>query len=469
MRSPRVSVACLAVLLATAGCGGQASVNQSTALSCETRLPATHPADTLTVVVFDKIDTSHAPWPRNSSERFVFSHLYETLVNVDCHNQVRRGIAKSWKEASDGLYIEIQEDAHFWDDTPVTAADIQSSFAPAIRNGVIASVDIVDATHAIIHGNGRIPDLRLLAQPFMAIRKESSASGVAIGSGSWRIDPEVAADTVTICPANSLFPMVRFIQKDARDGKDYLDGSADALITDDPDVIDYARTKPELMLASLPWDAVYAVLSLSRLTTYIDECRLIPHLPIDVCDKLALDAVHMDAKGYSGLFVESRKAVSRVPDTVRDVRLPHITTESRIVYDRSDATARALAERLVALAANDPATSSDARSVAEAFPGIDKKKPRATGLTESEMSERLHNPSDFAYVLRFSWSADYPTVAQELYERSPWAFDPYFPITDLMVPLIETRPHLIAIRERVGVVADGHDARILAPGVERVQ
>lgn len=451
------------------GCGGRSSVKQARTPSCETRLPATHPADTLTVAVFDKIDLSHAPRPTNGSERFLFSHLYQTLVNVDCHNQVRRGIAKSWKEASDGWYIEIQEDAHFWDDTPVTAADIQSSFAPAIHYGVIASVDIVDETHAIIHGNDRLPDLRLFAQPFMAIRKESVTSGIAIGSGPWRLDPEVAADAITIRPANSLFPMVRFIKKDARDGKDTLDGSADALITDDPDVIDYARTNPGLVLASLPWDAVYAVLSVSRLTTYIDECRSIPHLSTDVCDKLALDAVHMDARGNSEFFRESQQAVSRVPDTIRDARLPHITTESRIVYDKSDATARALTERLVALAANDPASSSDARNVAEAFPGIDKTTPRATGLTESAMNERLRNPSDFAYVLRFSWSADYPTVAQVLYERAPWAFDPYFPITDLMVPLIETRPHLIVIRERVGVVADGHDARILPPGVERVQ
>ena len=85
------------------------------------------------------------------------------------------------------------------------------------------------------------------------------------------------------------------------------------------------------------------------------------------------------------------------------------------------------------------------------------------------MNERLRNPSDFAYVLRFSWSGDYPAVAQELYERAPWAFDPHFPLAFLMVPLIETRPHLIVIRDRVGVVADGHDVRILPPGVERVQ
>jgi len=110
MRVVRVLGTAGLLCLTAFGCGGRSSVNQASAPPCETRLPATHPADTLTVVVFDEIDLSHAPRPTNRSERFVFSHLYQTLVNVDCHNQVRRGIAKSWKEASDGWYIEIEED-----------------------------------------------------------------------------------------------------------------------------------------------------------------------------------------------------------------------------------------------------------------------------------------------------------------------------------------------------------------------
>jgi ABC-type oligopeptide transport system substrate-binding subunit len=79
--------------------------------ACETRAPALHPADTVTVVVFDKIDLAHAPWGQNREERFVFSHLYETLVTIDCHGQVQPGLAKSWKPGSDAWMVELRDDA----------------------------------------------------------------------------------------------------------------------------------------------------------------------------------------------------------------------------------------------------------------------------------------------------------------------------------------------------------------------
>ena len=108
-------------MLALAGCGGGAAVNRAPADPCETRVPARNPSDTLTVVLFDKVDLSHAPWGRNREERFIFSHLYETLLTIDCHGEFQSGLAKTVVEASDGWLVTLRDDAHFWDETPVTA------------------------------------------------------------------------------------------------------------------------------------------------------------------------------------------------------------------------------------------------------------------------------------------------------------------------------------------------------------
>jgi Bacterial extracellular solute-binding proteins, family 5 Middle len=420
-------------------------------------MPATHPADTVTVVVFDKIDLAHAPWGQNREERFVFSHLYETLVTIDCHGVVQPGLAKSWKPGSDGWLVELRDGAKFWDESPVTARDVVESFGPALHGGIaIESVDVIDERHVLVHGHRGPPDIKLLAFPITAVRKDSVTPGYPMGTGAWQIDDGTpVAEAIAISPVLVHGPVVRFVRANPSDAKDLVSGQADAMITDDPAVIDYARTKPQVTLAPLPWDAVYAVLALSRLTLFIDECRMVSILPADLCERLAHDAVHVDAKGSSDLFYESRRAASRQPETVRDKRLTRVATESRVVYDKSDPTARALAERLVALAVTDTASSSDARSLALALPGIDRRKPRSAGLAASELDEHLRNPTEFAYVLRFSWNTDYPLVAQELFKRAPWAFDPYLPLYDMIVPLVETRAHFIVMSDRVAFSDDG--------------
>jgi hypothetical protein len=59
-------------MMALAGCGGGSALDHTTTSSCMASFPAKTPADTVTVVLFDTVDLSHAPWGRNREERFVF-------------------------------------------------------------------------------------------------------------------------------------------------------------------------------------------------------------------------------------------------------------------------------------------------------------------------------------------------------------------------------------------------------------
>jgi hypothetical protein len=469
MRSARVSLACVVLLLATAGCGGQASVNQASA-PCATRVPAAHPADTLTVVVFDKIDLSHAPWPQNRSERFVFSHLYETLVKVDCHGVVQPGIAKSWKEASDGWYFEIQEDAHFWDDTPVTAADIQTSFQMRqVGAGVgIVSVDIVDATHAIIHGAKNV-DIKLFAQPMLAITNGSISA--PMGTGAWQVDPD-SSKGFAIHPSTGQGPTVRFVQSNRSQALDLVGSQADAMISDDPSVVEYARDR-SLAAMPLAWDQAYVFVSGSRYCA-LPETSPPGELPVALSDELARDAVSVDARGGSSILSAPRSvSFLRMGGSELPRRVTMKELSRRIVYVSEDKTARGLAERLVAIAAMDTTKAPKASALARAIPELGPDV-RASGLSPSQFQFALGKHLEFGYVLSLSWIADYPHLL------GPFS-DGVWPVgrtstmegrllTGAMIPLIETRAHFIALSDRIGFTYDAAgNVSLIPPGAERVR
>jgi hypothetical protein len=448
----------LAAAFLAAGCGGSASVKPTAPPPCETRVVATHPADTVTVVVFDKIDLSHAPWPRNREERFVFSHLYETLVKVDCRGVVQPGLAKSWKKASDGWYIELQEDAHFWDDSMVTTDDVKTSLEPVIHDGLaIGPVDIVDETHAIIHGDF---DLGLLAFPMFAIRKGSNASRLPIGTGPWMIDTRAGAGDVVLRPVAGRVPVVRVTQVDAANTMDVLGGSADAVITDNPTAIDYAHTKPHAAIFPLAWDNAYFLMSPSL--------RFLAPIPRSLSDELAKNVVAIDSRGGSGILAASPPCGQSGWDVT--MRGGDFKPAAHVFYLSTDPTSRALAERLVALASMDTVSSADARTLLHSVPDM-KNATRAVGLTRPELEQALRNGSDVAYLVALSWCSEFPMTKCWLRDHAPWSL-PYNRdhLAHSALPLVETRAHFIAMTDRISYIDEQNGTvRIMPPGVERVR
>jgi len=454
MRVVRVLGTAGLLCLSAFGCGGRSSVNQSSTPPCETRVPAEHPADTVTVVVFDKIDPTHAPVPQNREERFVFSHLYETLVNIDCYGDVQPALAKSWKEGSDGWLIELRDGAQFWDQSPVTSDDVVRSFDPAIKRGLaITSVDIIDRRTFLVKGVRGAPDIKLLALPMIAIRRDSD-SGPPMGTGAWQFNSDIpVAESVVIEPVvTALGPVVRFVQANPTDAKDLVAGAADAMITDDPAAIDYARERHTTM-APLAWDRAYVLVAPMRGSA--------AELPQRVCDALARDAVRIDSRGGSNILNASQSACA-MSDS--DMEALGSFSKSQLFFDSDDTTARSLAERIVALAAMDTASSEEARAIRAAVPGFGPSL-RAIALKRPAASERAPFPQLAVanYVRSLSWYRDFPCLGSSFMRDMAWLAS-LRPLSIAVLPLVETRAHFIAMSDRISFTVDasGHVYLVIA-------
>jgi len=437
-------------LLAT-GCGGPSANRAPSVPSCMSVHPATHPADTLTVFVFDDINLAHAPWGRNREERFVFGHLYETLVNIDCHGKVQPGLAKSFLPASDGWMVELREDAHFWDGSPGTAKDVAACLNPLFQSGIaLDRIDVVDETHVLVHMSRRV-SFHILAQPVFAIIRQATSRGIPMGTGSWRIDEDTSVDDdVVMSPWIQGIPVVRFVRRSANDARDIIDGPADALISDDPTVIEYAATRSQVAFAPLAYDHAYFLLSPSRALLSASG-QYPPPLRLALKDDLALNVVSKDARRC--MFFPTRwdcdfepaDFPSRQPTDLLDL-------QPRMVYRAGDTVARDLAGRLVALAAMDTTSSADARTlrqvVRELKPGV-----RAYGARNDEFAALLADGRDAAYIISLSPAVDSPCTTLWFADHARWVLkDSRFAAC---VPLIETRAHFIAISDRIGFIDDG--------------
>jgi hypothetical protein len=197
--------------------------------------------------------------------------------------------------------------------------------------------------------------------------------------------------------------------------RDLLDGGVDALLTDDPALIDYAATRPRALAAlALPWSRTYGVLAVVGLpVTDTAGFR----------DRMA-DAVSGAARG-AGLPEWWREA-ARCPGSNNPPSASRAIISDRIVYRAGDQHAQEVAERLVALAA----------------------RLRAVGLDEAGFDQAVASGNDFAYVVA---------------TPSRVAGDPCRGLTRLrlepghlarLLPLVETRWHLIVRRGRFGVSVD---------------
>lgn len=208
-------------------------------------------------------------------------------------------------------------------------------------------------------------------------------------------------------------PVVRFAPVADRDPRDLIDAGVDALLTADPAVIDYARTRTGHQVLELPWSATYALLAAAPLPTTD---------PAAFREELARDVVTGSARGGAA------------PDWWKDAqdcsvahgpRQPSLALTGRIVYPSSDRHARDLAERLVALAA-----------------GL-----HVAGLEEDEFRRVLGVGNEFAYVFALPSRARSPCGILRRIGLDPGQ------VRD-MTPLVETRYSLVVRTGRFGVVID---------------
>ncbi len=227
------------------------------------------------------------------------------------------------------------------------------------------------------------------------------------------------------------------------DERDALDSGADLMVTTATQTTTYARVHPDFDVVPLPWNRTYVYLSASARSS-----TAAPQL----AHTLARDAVPTEARPSPGPYWWLPERACREPAKVTAV--PATRRTNRVVYDASDPVARAIAERLVALAdtraAAAPAELTDHFGDLVTLP----QPPRATAMARDDLLASLTSGVELGWVLALPLPAynGCPENVSPLGEV-PWATG------ETIVPLIDTRAHLIVRRGSASIVLGG-DGRI---------
>jgi hypothetical protein len=429
---------------------------------CELTPVTNERPDHITIALLHEVEPSHAPFPGNLSEKTTFRHLYETLISVDCLGQVQPGLAASWRSDDGGRRWEVrlQQEARFWDGAPVTAADVRASWSSGAASltvlaAGIDSLAIEDARTLIVYfDRPRLDVPRILAEPGLAVAGARSNSRWPRGSGPYRRDPEAAAGLIrTYSSADSQAPVIELRVAPGTDGRDLLEDGADVLVTADPAVIEYASTRTVFDAVPASWDRTYVLLSTTRvrrLWTGGDAGAL----PAALLGTMARDAVRGDARAHADRSwwdaLASCGDVSRMLTGLPPIpRGAFRSGPRRIAFVRGDGVARDLAERIVALATAGASASPHAAALEAAIPRLLNGDDRllAEALEPDEFAASLREGDDFAYVLAVpSVVLDPCFDMRTLARQAEWLAVEEVPLSSSLIPLVDTRRHVIARR-----------------------
>lgn len=443
-------------VLAVQACGtARAPVEPEASSAC---VIAERPADgdTLTLVLDGAVDPSRAPVPLRFSERIAFAHFYETLLRIDCNGQVSPGLAAAW-QAEDGgrrWRFDLREDAVFSDGTPVTARAVLESWSadpqgrPRPWPGTTGEAVTVLDDHALVV---------TLDRPYATVPHVFAHHGLAV-SGAPAAHAGWPAASGPLTPIRSGSGSVtaaplRAMGRDAvgaivmrwggPDPRDAIDRGFDVLVTRSPAVSAYAGATDSARIRRLAWDRIYVFLVPAK----PEEPRALTTL--EVPENVVAAATDADARPSVGPYWWDHA----------DCALPPAAGEGglggtrRIVYRRDDGTARGLAERLVALAASG-------RLEPAADPERLDGGPVAAGLEPQAFVEAMKAGADIGYVFAVERAVLDPcSAAATLVTGAPWPAR--------VVPLVDTRAHLVVRRVR-GRIVVGWDGAPLAASEEPV-
>lgn len=454
--------------------------------------PPTVASESAVVVLTWSVDPTNVSRPSNPAERFLFAHLYEPLVRVDCLGRLVPGLARSWTPvpSSTRWRLVLRDAARFSSGALVTAEDVVSSWrtstaAPAgmAARRIAESASVVDdSTLEIECSNGRVEaratargaksepqcaSLTALGDPALAVIGRVQQGGWPDGTGAYTVRDVTAArapvtpsrgSTIRLEPArSSSVPSLTVHSVSAPDARDRIDAGIDLLLTDDPALIAYASARPELSSIPLGWDRTWVVLTPGRAPNdgSVMQPDSIAARTLAFRAALARDAVRAAARGAAGPYWWSglrhcspRNTPATGPSTAR--------SRSRVAFRRDEPIARAIAERMVALA------SGGGRDTALALlaPELLGAGPRLTtaALSPDEFESALRGGGELAYIVSLPRLSVAPCVdAERLLGAAPWAAadSAALDLSGVIAPLIDTRLLAAVRRDRLGLTVTG--------------
>jgi hypothetical protein len=293
-----------------------------------------------------------------------------------------------------------------------------------------------------------------------------------------RADPRAAdapADTLTIVVTDPLDsaaiarprnpdddrPPLIVRRETPRAARDALDAGVTGVITADAATIAYATTRADLVVVPLPWDRVYVLATPLDSTAAPGDAE--GSWAVGDRSALASDAVRVDARAAgdhywwtdsssctaSDTAGPSTPVLTAAPTVVPPPRRSSLAGQHRLAYPRDDEVARALAGRLVALRARrDP--SAQAIGLAAADLPVALADGRV-GAAIVAIPRRVSSPCKASARWRAGWPASWPATSSTGAATPRW------------LPLIETRPHAVVRRDRVGLSLDADDALHVLP------
>jgi hypothetical protein len=306
-----------------------------------------------------------------------------TPVRLDCEGRTTPGLASHWSADTSGRYwtLDLAESA------PPPSADrprwTAAALAATWRADPEANLVLRDAGVVSLLP---LDDARLVvgfATPARELPPVFAARALGVATG--RPDP-----LVDRTPASG-------------DLRDAIDAGIDLVISSDPDLLEYAGKRPGLGRTALPWHRLYLFLAPSG-----DVGGLLPSDTAGFRAALAQNVVRTDARPAE----TSTWADSAVRCGVAAARAA--SASKVLAYPAGDATARELAERLVALGG-------------------------------SAASVRPLEPDSFAAALRRGDAAGF-IVRGPLLAPAPCTQSAGWPAGARATPLVETRAHALVRR-----------------------
>lgn len=340
--------------------------------------------------------------------------------------------------------LVLRKDARFSDGKPVVATDVVAAWrATAERSAggsrlarlVVDAATIIDDRTLTVS----LPDTSwlVLAEPALAVYQGRPGLAWPVGSGLYR----AASDTASSLEAVELVPLApssapRIVVRARRNGdpRDAIDAGADIVVTGDRAALSYAESRANLSTVPLPWSRVYVVAIPRAGSTHADSSLRSIVSDAGLRASLARDAVRTEARGaeppywWNGAAACGLASVVTTGDASGAVR-----RSSRIVYDRGDAVARGLAERLVAV----------------------ERGVMAAGLATADFARALRAGDERAYVLALPRASLSPCQdLAPLATAAPWLVSDSGLSELALTPLVETRERAIVNRDRVSAEID---------------
>ncbi len=386
-----------------------AIVSQKTepASLCQLVPPPQRVADSLWIVATDRPTPSYAPKAYTLAERVVFPLLYSTPIAPHC-------------------------------DSVVAGQVIRTDFVPL---GEMLDRDAANSRAFVV-------DPLKLGQTW-APRTGRYEIATASDSGLALLPREPATG-----------PHVRFSAIDDPQGRDAIDAGADVILTSDPGTTAYAAAQSDLISVPLMWDRVYVLVEPAR-RNHGDRDSVLA-LQRD----LATNVLRVEARPatYGGMELLACPTIGpgvahafNTPTIVDSVSpaptaptAPGRTPRLRIVYENDDSVARAISERLVALAQGRSQRLAALESVLSSAGAA-----RAVGLDSAAFRQALQEGNEAAYVVSVPFYIGCPAV-DGLEMVAPWLRSTGSePMDDHITSLVETRARALVRRERVGLALDG--------------